>query len=196
LASQSLRRSIELNPTSHVSYLWNAHVMLYQGQARQVERDLRLLVARSSEEESLPKAFLGENLYYQGKLEEAEALLVWAVEQRRSATAYDALCFSAYLYASRGERKKIDPQLLKLRPEEVNDGDTAYWTGGVYALLGEKEQALTWLRRAVQLGNHNYPWFQRDKNHVKLHGDPEYQRLLAEVRRHWEHYRELFGAGQ
>jgi len=37
-----------------------------------------------------------------------------------------------------------------------------------YALLGEKEQALARVRQAVELGvelgNHDYPWFERDKN--------------------------------
>ena len=196
LASQSLRRSIELNPTTYISSWWHAQVMLYLGQPQQAERELRELLARSSEEEFLPKAFLGEILYYQGKPEEAEALLIPAVELGRSANVKDPLYFLACLYASRGERNKIDPQLLKLRSEEVNDSEAAYWVGGVYALLGEKEQALTWLRRAVGLGNHNYPWFQQDKNYDRLRGDPEYQRLLAEVRRHWEHCRELFGTGQ
>jgi tetratricopeptide (TPR) repeat protein len=169
--------------------------MLYLGQAQQAERELRELLARSSEEEYHPRSFIGEVLYYQGKFEEAEALLVRAVELKGSAITYDALYFSAFLYASRGERNKIDPQLLKLRPEVVTDSDVAYGVGGVYALLDEKEQALTWFRRAVELGNHNYPWFQRDKNYDGLRSDPEYQRIMAEVRRHWEHYRELFEAG-
>jgi hypothetical protein len=49
-------------------------------------------------------------------------------------------------------------------PEEVTDGDAAYWTRGIHALLGDREEALAWLRRAEEVGNHNYPWFQRDKN--------------------------------
>jgi tetratricopeptide (TPR) repeat protein len=170
--------------------------MLYQGKARQAEQELRELVARSSEEEFNPRAFLGEILYYQGKLDEAEAILVRAVELGRSASVYNPFYFLAFLYASRGDRNKIDPQLLELRSEKVNDCDVAYGIGGVYALLGENAQALSWLRRAVQFGNHNYPWFQRDRNYDRLRDDPEYQRLLAEVRRYWEHYRELFGSGQ
>jgi hypothetical protein len=65
---------------------------------------------------------------------------------------------------------------------------------GIHALLGEREQALAWLRRAVEVGNHNYPWFQKDKNYDGLRGDPEYQRNMEEVRRHWEEYRQTFGA--
>jgi hypothetical protein len=58
---------------------------------------------------------------------------------------------------------KIDPIVFQRKPEQFVDGDGAYWIGGVYAMLGDKKQALAWLRRAVALGNHNDPWFQRDK---------------------------------
>jgi serine/threonine protein kinase len=94
----------------------------------------------------------------------------------------------------RGARK-IDPNLLATRPQQVIDGDVAYWLGGIHALLGEKETALEWLRRTVELGNHNYPWFKRDKNWNNLRSDPEYQRILAGIQRHWEKYREEFGGG-
>ena len=62
----------------------------------------------------------------------------------------------------------------------------------MYALLGDKQPALAWLRRTVQLENHNFPWFQRDKNWDKLRGDAEYQRIMLEVG-YWKHYNELFG---
>jgi hypothetical protein len=59
-------------------------------------------------------------------------------------------------------------------------------------LLGERQQALAWLRRAVEVGYHNYPWFQKDKNYDSLRGDPEYQRIMGEVRQHWEQYKQMF----
>jgi hypothetical protein len=59
-------------------------------------------------------------------------------------------------------------------------------------LLGERQQALAWLRRAVEVGYHNYPWFQKDKNYDSLRGDPEYQRIMGEVRPHWEQYKQMF----
>jgi serine/threonine-protein kinase len=63
----------------------------------------------------------------------------------------------------------------------------------MYALLGERNQAIAWLKRAVELGNQNYPWFQRDKNWDKLRHDPEYQQIMAQVRRQWEQYTAEFG---
>ena len=82
---------------------------------------------------------------------------------------------AGFLYASRGERDKIDRKILQTRPQDVVDGDAAYWIGGIHALLGDRDQGIAFFRRAVDLGNHNYPWFQRDKNYDKLRGDPEYQ---------------------
>jgi serine/threonine-protein kinase len=102
----------------------------------------------------------------------------------------------AFIYASRGERNKIDPSIFRYKPQEVVDGDLAEWIGAMYALLGEKQPALAWLRRAVQVGNHNFPWFQRDKNWDKLRGDAEFQRIMLEVEGHWKHYNELFGHPQ
>jgi hypothetical protein len=58
--------------------------------------------------------------------------------------------------------------------------------------LGEKQPALAWLRRSVQLGNHNYPWYQRDKNWDKLRADPEFQKILREVEGYWTTYRQQF----
>jgi len=101
---------------------------------------------------------------------------------------------SAFLYASRGQREKIDPKLFLEKPENVADGDRAYWIGSVYALLGDKVHALAFLRRAIDLGNHNSPWFERDKNWDKLRGDRDYERMMAETRNHADQYRQKFGA--
>jgi hypothetical protein len=103
-----------------------------------------------------------------------------------------AAVMSGFLYASLNQRDKIDPRLFQYRPEKIIDGDQAYWIGGIHAMLGEKAQAITWLKRAVELGDVNYPWFQQDKNYDKLRGDPEYQAIMAGVRQRWETYKKEF----
>jgi hypothetical protein len=74
----------------------------------------------------------------------------------------------------------------------VVDGDQAYWTGGIYALLGDRQHALAYLRRSVALGNLTYPWFQKDKNYDSLRGDPEYQAIMNDVRQRSEALRSEF----
>jgi hypothetical protein len=45
------------------------------------------------------------------------------------------------------------------------------------------------------LGNVNYPWFQKDKIYDSLRGDPEYQAVIADVKKKWEEYRKEFDPG-
>jgi hypothetical protein len=97
-----------------------------------------------------------------------------------------------YLHAMRGERDQIKPEILAYRADEIVDGDLAEWVGGVHALLGEKSQALAFLGRAIKLGDHNYPWFLRDKNWNRLRGEG----LMREVEGYWRRYLQEFSSGQ
>ncbi len=192
-AEKAYRRSVELNPTTTRIHWMHGRMLLYVGRASEAEQELRQALAENPNHFKA-MAFLGKFLYYQGKLDEAEPVLSRAVELAHNNGDNSAQVMAAFLYASRGQRDKIDPKILESRPTDVIDGDLAYWTGGIHALLGEKEEALAWLRRAVEVGNHNYPWFQKDKNYDSLRGDPEYQRIMQEVRQHWEQYKQIFGA--
>jgi hypothetical protein len=107
-----------------------------------------------------------------------------------------AQMLAAFLYASRGQREKIDPDLFKLNVDQIADGDAAYWMGGIYALLGDRARALLWFKRTVALGDTNYPWFQRDKNYDSMRSDPEYQALMNQVRQRWEANRKEFSPSQ
>ena len=194
LAEKGYRRSMELNPTSRRIYWMHARMLLYLGKTKEAEEEMRQVLANSPDQYKA-MAYLGEFLYYQGKVAEAEPLLLRAKELGGPNGDDAPLFFLAYLYASQGHGQKIDPKILNFKREEVIDGDRAYWTSSVYCLLGEKKQALAWFRRSMELGNHNYPWFQRDKNFDKLRGDPEYQQMMDQIRQHYERYRELYGKG-
>ncbi len=52
-----------------------------------------------------------------------------------------------------------------------------YW-----ALAGEKARAITWLRKSIQ-GGAVAAWMANDPDLESLHGDPEFEALVAEVRR-------------
>ena len=194
LAEKGYRRSMELNPTSRRIYWMHARMLLYLGKTKGAEEEMRQVLANSPDQYKA-MAYLGEFLYYQGKVAEAEPLLLRAKELSGPNGDDAPLFFLGFLYASQGHGQKIDRKILDFKQEEVLDGDRAYWTSSVYSLLGEKKQALAWFRRSMELGNHNYPWFQRDKNFDKLRGDQEYQQMMDQIRQHYERYRELFGKG-
>ena len=193
LAEEAYRRCRDMNPSTPRIYWMHGRMLLYQGKAHEAAEEARQALKRTPDQFKLV-AFLGYFLYYEGKLEEAEPVINRAVQLRGGHGDDTPLIFSGYLHAARGERDQIDPVLLRDRPADIMDGDYAEWMGGTYALLGDKPQALTFFKRAVALGNHNYPWFQRDKNYDKLRGDPEFERVMREVEGHWKQYSAQFAS--
>ncbi|HET7185772.1 MAG TPA: protein kinase [Terriglobales bacterium] len=193
LAEQAFRRSIELNPVALQRHWMHARGLLYLGRVAEGEEELRQVVA-AHPDQIKALAYLGEMYYYNGKYKDAEQVFTRAIELARGTGIDEPAFLSAFLHASRGERNRIDPLVFRLRPAEIIDGDTAYWIAGTFSLLGDKPHSLVWLRRAVEIGNQNYPWFQRDKNFESMRSDRDYQRLMSDVRQKWEHYRQLFGS--
>jgi eukaryotic-like serine/threonine-protein kinase len=189
-AENAYRRSMELDPTTTRIHWMHGRMLLYIGRAAEAEQEMKKAVSEHPNQYKA-LAFLGEFLYYQGKMDEAEAVLKKAEELGRSSVDDSARIMAGFLYASRDERDKIDRKILQTRPQDVVDGDAAYWIGGIHALLGDRDRGIAFFRRAVDLGNHNYPWFQRDKNYDKLRGDPEYQQIMDRVRQHWEEYKQI-----
>src|SRR5581483_4085932 len=189
-AEAAFRRGRDLDPSLPQAYWMHARMLLYQGKAGEAENEVRQALTRFPNQFKL-LMFMGHALYYQGKSDQAVRSLDLA--SQLGGADEEPLVIAGIVHASRGERNQIDPRILRWKPEEVIDGDMAEWLGAMYALLGEKQTALAWLRRAVRLGNHNYPWFQRDKNWDGLRGNPEFQALMNEVAGYWNHYKELFG---
>ena len=194
LAEQDYRRVVELNSIPPQPHWMHARMLLYTGKEAEAEQEMRQVVAQNPGQFKA-LAYFGALLYYEGKVNEAESNLVRSLQLAPNSSDLTAQIMAAFLYASRGQREKIDRRVLSSRPELVVDGDQAYWTGGIFALLGDKPRALRWLRRAVELGDVNYPWFQRDKTYDGLRSDPEYQVVMAGVRQKWEAYRNEFEPG-
>jgi tetratricopeptide (TPR) repeat protein len=169
----------------------HARMLLYVGRLDEAEQEMRQLLAKNPDQFKA-LAYFGSLLYYQGKLDEAETALERGVQLSGHSSDYTAGIMAAFLYASRKQKEKIDPRILQINPAAVIDGDQAYWTGGIYALLGDRQHALEWLKRTVALGDVNYPWFVKDKNYDSLRSDPEYQAIMADVRKRWEAYRNEF----
>ncbi len=190
LAEKAWSRVVTLNPTPQPHWM-HARMLLYSGKAKDAEEEMRSVVAVNPDQFKA-LGYLGMILYYEGKLDEAESKLDRAVVLGHDSEDDSARLLAAFLYASRGQKAKIDARLLQYRPEQIIDGDAAYWAGGIHALLGDRQTALDWLKRTVALGNVNYPWFERDKNYDTLRADPEYQTIMAGVRQRWEAYKKEF----
>src|SRR3954469_4758353 len=192
LAEAAFRRGRDLDPVLPQAYWMHGRMLLYQGKAHEAEEEVRRALERFPNHFKL-LMFLGYFQYYEGKTDEGILALDRSLEVSRGSSDEEPIIIAGILHASRGERDKIDARIFQLKPEEIVDGDLAEWIGAIYVQLGEKGKALACLRQAVRRGNHNYPWFQRDKSWDKLRGDPEFERVMSEVEGYWKHYTDLFG---
>jgi eukaryotic-like serine/threonine-protein kinase len=190
-AEKAYARVIQINPGLLQPHWMHARMLLYEGRAPEAEQEMRTLLATNPDQYKA-LAQLGEFLYYEGKTDEAEQVLDRAVKAGGATSDDVPRLIAAVVYAARKEPQKIDPRLLRFRPDEVIDGDYAYYLAGVYALLGKREESLVWLKRTAALGDVNYPWFERDKNFDGLRNDLEYQAIMAGVKSRWEEYKREF----
>lgn len=195
LAERAYGHLIQLNPAVLQPHWMHARMLNYMGRTQEAEQEMRQLLA-SHPDHFKALTQLGEFLYYEGKLDEAAETLNRAVQMRAGSSDEGAIFVSAIVHAARREPEKINPNLLRYRQEQITDGDYAYYLAGMNALLGNREQALIWLKRTAELGDVNYEWFQRDKNFDSLRGDTEYQAIMAGVKQRWEAYKKEFDTTQ
>jgi eukaryotic-like serine/threonine-protein kinase len=191
LAEKCYRRILELNPSVPQPHWMDARMLLYSGKGQEAETEMQDLVQKNPDQYKA-LAYLGLMQYYQGKMDEAESNLARAVSLGRNSGDHTPQLISAFLYGSRNQRDKIDPKLFATVPQQVIDGDDAYWTASMYALLGDKRQALMWMKRTVALGDVNYPWFQRDKNLANIRNDHEFEALMDDIRQRHKAYQQEF----
>src|SRR5919107_54474 len=81
-----------------------------------------------------------------------------------------------------GEPDAARAQLTeRVREAADADHDIAYWLGTAHAMLGDREEALHWLDRAIELGNENRTWFESDPNWESLREDPRFVALMRRI---------------
>ncbi len=80
------------------------------------------------------------------------------------------------------------------------DCEMAYRMATYYARLHDGDGALKWLRRAIYLGNENYPWFASNQAWDALRRNREFQEILADLkvahRNNQAEWRRLFSRGK
>jgi tetratricopeptide (TPR) repeat protein len=63
------------------------------------------------------------------------------------------------------------------------DSEMAYRLATYFALDGDESEALHWLRRAIYLGNENYPWFSINPAWRKMGGHADFERILEDLKK-------------
>jgi len=180
--------ALALDPTTSFVPPRVARIHLYQGKYEQALREFDALPGRQRALET-ERAL---TLNYLGRRAEALATLDSALRSRTIAQAPVRAFHAAraVVLASLGRRsatlEAID-HALRDGTEASHFHHAAYSIAQAYALLGERDSALVYLRRTAADGMPCYPLFRDDPHLRALRDDPRFVQFMSDLRQRFEH---------
>lgn len=180
-ALAEFEKMLRVNPAERVVVSYNrARIFMYQRRYDDALMELEQGAAVSPDH-PLIKTFQARVLYYTGETKRAAELLRDVLARQPKMDGIRPVL--AMCLAAEGRTDEARRELTaRAREAAEADHDIAYWMGSACAVLGEREEALRWLARAVELGNENHAWFESDPNWASLHGDPDFLALTRAKR--------------
>ncbi|NYF80727.1 serine/threonine-protein kinase [Granulicella arctica] len=174
--------SLRLNP-ANAALIYNNRARVYQYQ-NQMELALDEIQKGLTLEPKQPllRISLGYQYMRTGDLSKAIETLENVISDESSLRIVFptiALC-----YVQLGDRDKAASFIVDetLSAAEA-DSEMAYRLATYFALEGDESEALHWLRRAIYLGNENYPWFSKNPTWRKLSGHADFERILEDLKK-------------
>ena len=181
-ALHQFSRALKLNPANAaILYNHRARVYHYQNQIELAGDELEKGLALEPRHPLL-RTSSGYQQMRVGNLPEAIEILEGVI--RDDASMRIAVPTLAMCYVQVGQRERA-ASLLKdetLAAAEA-DNEMAYRLASYFAVEGDSSEALHWLRRAIYLGNENYPWFQKNPAWNNLRTNADFERILEDLKR-------------
>jgi eukaryotic-like serine/threonine-protein kinase len=175
-------RALKLNPANAaILYNHRARVYHYRNQMELAGNELQKGLALEPRHPLL-RTSAGYQKMRMGDLGGAIQILEGVIqddESMRIAVPTLALC-----YVQAGERARA---ASLLRDETLAgaeaDNEMAYRLATYFAVEGDSSEALHWLRRAIYLGNENYPWFKINPAWNNLRTNADFERILEDLKK-------------
>jgi eukaryotic-like serine/threonine-protein kinase len=181
-ALQQFNRSLQLNPSNApIIYNHRARVYQYQNQLELAEEELQKGLTLEPRHPLLRTSVAYQRMR-QGDMQQAIGILEAVIhddESMRIAFPTLALC---YVQVGQRERATALIEEDSLSAAEA-DSEMAYRLATYFAVEGDESEALHWLRRAIYLGNENYPWFSKNPAWNRLHGHVDFERILDDLKK-------------
>lgn len=175
-------RALKLNPANAaILYNHRARVYHYQNQIELAGDELEKGLALEPRHPLL-RTSSGYQLMRLGNLDKAIETLESVIAD--DASLRIAVPTLAICYVQAGARER-GAGLLKddtLAAAEA-DSEMAYRLATYFAVDGDSSEALHWLRRAIYLGNENYPWFQKNPAWNNLRTNSDFERILEDLKK-------------
>src|SRR5579871_3823710 len=181
-ALEQFNASLRMNP-SNAAMIYNHRARVYQYQnqmelaADEIEKGLTL-----EPRQPLLRISLGYQQMRTGDLAKAVETLENVIRDDSSLRIVFptiALC-----YVQLGDRQKAASFIIDetLSAAEA-DSEMAYRLATYFAVDGDESEALHWLRRAIYLGNENYPWFSKNPAWRNMSGHADFERILEDLKK-------------
>ncbi|MEP6902435.1 MAG: FlgO family outer membrane protein [Actinomycetota bacterium] len=206
---RELRRAIELSPSLAIAHLYLSLSLLRQGKldeglvemqkareldpfsaiiARQValyyylkrDQTRALEILRQADEIGPPFTTTAENgIYVQSRIFE-ETLAKLAKEKQQRKDDPILIAGTGMIYAAQGKRREAIAVINELKNLSGTDFGHAQWIAKIHLLLGEKDEALTWLENGVETGTIG-AFYKDEPLWDSLRADPRFAGLLRKM---------------
>ncbi len=181
-ALEQFNRSLKLNPANApILYNHRARVYHYQNQIELAGDELAKGLALEPRHPLL-RTSAGYQQMRLGNLDVAIEILEGVIrddDSLRIAVPTLALCYVLTGAWERGAALLKDDTLAAAEA----DSEMAYRLATYFAVEGDSSEALHWLRRAIYLGNENYPWFQKNPAWKNLRTNGDFERILEDLKK-------------
>jgi len=181
-AMQQFNRSLRLNPSNApVIYNHRARVYQYQNQLELAGDELEKGLSLEPRHPLLRTSIAYQHMR-KGEMREAIDILESVIADDASLRiAYPTL---ALCYVQSGNRGRAASLIEEgsLAAAQV-DSEMAYRLATYFAVEGDESEALHWLRRAIYLGNENYPWFVKNPAWNRLRTHTDFERILEDLKK-------------
>jgi serine/threonine protein kinase/Flp pilus assembly protein TadD len=181
-ALDQFNQSLKLNPSNApVVYNHRARVYQYQNQLELADEELEKGLTLEPRHPLLRTSVAYQRMR-QGDLQQAIEMLEAVIRDDDSMRiAYPTL---AMCYVQVGDRERAVSLITEdsLSAAEA-DSEMAYRLATYFAVEGDESEALHWLRRAIYLGNENYPWLAKNPAWNRLHGHADFERILEDLKK-------------
>ncbi len=181
-ALSEFSRALKLNPANAaILYNHRARVYHYQNQIELAGDELEKGLALEPRHPLL-RTSSGYQEMRLGNLEKAIEILERVIaddSSLRIAVPTLAICYVQANARERGVALLKDDTLAAAEA----DSEMAYRLATYFAVDGDSSEALHWLRRAIYLGNENYPWFQKNPAWNNLRTNADFERILEDLKK-------------
>jgi eukaryotic-like serine/threonine-protein kinase len=181
-ALQESSIALRLNPAA-ATLIYNdrARIYGYQGQIELARQEIHKGLTLDPKHRLL-RTSLAYLDFRDGEHDSAITVLESVLREDSSLRlAYPTL---AMCYLASDQRKEAEAMITEDMLSFADaDGEMAYRLATYFALDGDATEALYWLRKAIYLGNENYPWFSSNPAWSKLATNQDLTKVLTRLKK-------------